>query len=294
MTDQIPRSLDLLLLPAAGAAISTRTNRDWNRYAPAPVLLSTDDRGVALKRVGNAYNSAMLDGLIHGLSSRRRPGRALSRSPWRRQALPGRRRHQMARRRRRLSASHRITPPRSRPPEQCSCSTNSRSRPSRSCTAPASAAASASSAASMSPSPRRIAVRDYGNSRRRRAHADLHPYGQRHRPAAYPPLRPDRRALRRREAERIGLIHEIVPRTMKWKRNWPLSSMPSSWAARPQSPRPRAASSAANNLLLDERQIAMLAHEGWTQRASSEGIEGTTAFRAEAQTAWYEPVHPNV
>ena len=60
--------------------------------------------------IGNAYNSAMLDGLIHGLSSRR-PGRALSRSPWRRRALPGWRGHQMARRRRLLSASHRITPP---------------------------------------------------------------------------------------------------------------------------------------------------------------------------------------
>jgi methylglutaconyl-CoA hydratase len=112
MTDQIPRSLDVLLLPAAGGAISTRTNRDWNRYAPALVLLSTADRGVALNRpeVGNAYNSAMLDGLIHGLSPRR-PGRALSRSPWRRRALPSWRRHQMARRRRPLSASHRITPP---------------------------------------------------------------------------------------------------------------------------------------------------------------------------------------
>ena len=88
MTDQIPRSLDVLLLPATGGAISTRTNRDWNRYAPALVLLSTADRGVALNRpeVGNAYNSAMLDGLIHGLSPRR-PGRALSRSPWRRRAL---------------------------------------------------------------------------------------------------------------------------------------------------------------------------------------------------------------
>ena len=27
----------------------------------------------------------------------------------------------------------------------------------------------------------------------------------------------------------------------------------------------------ANGLVLDEREIAMLAHEGWTQRASAEG-----------------------
>ena len=50
----------------------------------------------------------------------------------------------------------------------------------------------------------------------------------------------------------------------------------------------------ANNLLLDERQIAMLAHEGWTQRASSEGIEGTTAFQQKRKPSWYNRVHLNV
>ena len=39
----------------------------------------------------------------------------------------------------------------------------------------------------------------------------------------------------------------------------------------------------ANDLLLDERQVAMLAHEGWTQRASPEGLEGTTRLPREAQ-----------
>ncbi len=44
----------------------------------------------------------------------------------------------------------------------------------------------------------------------------------------------------------------------------------------------------ANGLLLDERQISLLAHEGWTQRASAEGIEGTTAFREKRRPEWYQ------
>ena len=43
----------------------------------------------------------------------------------------------------------------------------------------------------------------------------------------------------------------------------------------------------ANGLLLDERQMAMLAHEGWTQRQSAEGHEGTTAFREKRKPGWY-------
>jgi methylglutaconyl-CoA hydratase len=43
----------------------------------------------------------------------------------------------------------------------------------------------------------------------------------------------------------------------------------------------------ANGLLLDERQVTLLAHEGWTQRASAEGHEGTSAFREKRRPAWY-------
>jgi methylglutaconyl-CoA hydratase len=50
----------------------------------------------------------------------------------------------------------------------------------------------------------------------------------------------------------------------------------------------------ANNLLLDERQIAMLAHEGWTRGHSPEGQEGTTAFREKRRPWWYQPAHPKV
>jgi enoyl-CoA hydratase/carnithine racemase len=45
----------------------------------------------------------------------------------------------------------------------------------------------------------------------------------------------------------------------------------------------------ANGLLLDERQMAMLSHEGWTQRHSHEGHEGTSAFRDKRVPAWYRP-----
>ena len=43
----------------------------------------------------------------------------------------------------------------------------------------------------------------------------------------------------------------------------------------------------ANGLLLDDRRMTLLAHEGWTQRASAEGHEGTTAFREKRHPAWY-------
>ncbi len=43
----------------------------------------------------------------------------------------------------------------------------------------------------------------------------------------------------------------------------------------------------ANGLLLDERQMTLLAHEGWTQCASVEGHEGTAAFREKRRPVWY-------
>ena len=42
----------------------------------------------------------------------------------------------------------------------------------------------------------------------------------------------------------------------------------------------------ANGALLDARQMAMLAHEGWTQRASAEGREGIAAFLGRRRPAW--------
>jgi len=35
--------------------------------------------------------------------------------------------------------------------------------------------------------------------------------------------------------------------------------------------------------------VSMLSHEGWTQRHSHEGHEGTTAFREKRKPSWYVP-----
>jgi len=43
----------------------------------------------------------------------------------------------------------------------------------------------------------------------------------------------------------------------------------------------------ANGLKLDDRQMALLAHEGWMQRASAEGREGLAAFREKRRPSWY-------
>jgi methylglutaconyl-CoA hydratase len=95
------------------------------------------------------------------------------------------------------------------------------------------------------------------------------------------------------EAQRIGLIHEIVPDTeMDAKLESVLDAIfrgsPTAIAMTKNS------FLGANDLLLDERQVAMLAHEGWTQRASPEGREGTEAFREKRTPAWYKPSHPKV
>jgi methylglutaconyl-CoA hydratase len=95
------------------------------------------------------------------------------------------------------------------------------------------------------------------------------------------------------EAQRIGLIHEIVPQAdMDAKLEAVLDAIflgsPTAIAMT------KSSFLGANNLLLDDRQVAMLAHEGWTQRASPEGLEGTTAFREKRTPSWYQPPHPNV
>ena len=95
------------------------------------------------------------------------------------------------------------------------------------------------------------------------------------------------------EAERIGLIHEVVPQdNMETKLAAVIDAIflgsPTAIAMT------KSSFLGANNLLLDERQVSMLAHEGWTQRHSPEGHEGTTAFREKRTPAWYKPPHSNV
>ena len=89
-----------------------------------------------------------------------------------------------------------------------------------------------------------------------------------------------------REAERIGLVHEVVAGAdMETKLAAVLDAIflsgPEAIAVTKRS------FLGANGLLLDERDMAMLSHEGWTQRASPEGHEGTSAFREKRIPAWY-------
>jgi methylglutaconyl-CoA hydratase len=89
-----------------------------------------------------------------------------------------------------------------------------------------------------------------------------------------------------REAERIGLVHEVVPEAaMEAKLAGVIDAVflgsPTAIAMTKRS------FLGANGLLLDERQVSMLAHEGWTQRHSAEGREGTSAFREKRIPSWY-------
>ncbi len=90
------------------------------------------------------------------------------------------------------------------------------------------------------------------------------------------------------EACRIGLVHEVVaPDLLEARAAAVLEaiclSAPGAVAMTKKS------FLAANGLLLDQRAMEILAHEGWTQRASAEGKEGTAAFRAKRAPSWYKP-----
>jgi methylglutaconyl-CoA hydratase len=87
------------------------------------------------------------------------------------------------------------------------------------------------------------------------------------------------------EALRIGLVHEVVPEEAHEARmeaiiGQALLSAPGAIAVTKHS------FLAANGLTLDARQMALLAHESWTQRASAEGREGLAAFREKRRPAW--------
>jgi methylglutaconyl-CoA hydratase len=89
-----------------------------------------------------------------------------------------------------------------------------------------------------------------------------------------------------REAERIGLVHEVVAEPeMETKLAGVLDAV---FLSGPDAiAMTKRGFLGANGLLLDARQISLLAHEGWTQRASSEGLEGTSAFREKRRPSWY-------
>ncbi len=88
------------------------------------------------------------------------------------------------------------------------------------------------------------------------------------------------------EALRIGLVHEIVAAGALEARvetilDAILLGAPGAISATKRS------FLGANGLMLDARDMALLAHESWMQRNSAEGREGTAAFRARRKPAWY-------
>jgi len=90
------------------------------------------------------------------------------------------------------------------------------------------------------------------------------------------------------EALRIGLVHEVVSEAdMEAKLVGVLDAIflggPEAIAMTKNS------FLGANGLLLDDRQMTLLSHEGWVRRASAEGLEGTTAFREKRRPSWYRP-----
>ncbi|MBY0330404.1 MAG: enoyl-CoA hydratase/isomerase family protein [Acetobacteraceae bacterium] len=88
------------------------------------------------------------------------------------------------------------------------------------------------------------------------------------------------------EALRIGLVHEVVPADRIEARlatvlEEVLLAAPGAAAVT------KASMLGANGLTLDRRAMESLAQEGWMQRASTEGREGLAAFRAKRRPAWF-------
>ncbi len=95
------------------------------------------------------------------------------------------------------------------------------------------------------------------------------------------------------EACRIGLVHEVVAADAIEQRlaevlDAILLGAPGAIAAT------KSSFLAANGITLGPREMAMLAHESWTQRNSAEGREGTAAFREKRRPNWYVPVPDQV
>lgn len=88
------------------------------------------------------------------------------------------------------------------------------------------------------------------------------------------------------EALRIGLVHEVVAASGLETRLTEVQdaifrSAPTAIATTKHS------FLAANGWTQDTRDMTLLAHESWTQRASPEGREGLAAFREKRDPGWY-------
>jgi methylglutaconyl-CoA hydratase len=90
------------------------------------------------------------------------------------------------------------------------------------------------------------------------------------------------------EAARIGLVHEVVPAEKLEARL--AEVLDAIFLGGPEAiALTKRSVLGANGRMLDERQMTLLAHEGWVQRASAEGHEGTAAFREKRRPGWYRP-----
>jgi methylglutaconyl-CoA hydratase len=88
------------------------------------------------------------------------------------------------------------------------------------------------------------------------------------------------------EALRIGLVHEVLAADAIEARlahimDQMMLSAPTAIAMT------KTSFLEANGLTLSPRQVAQLAQEGWMQRAAPEGREGLAAFQAKRRPAWY-------
>ncbi len=88
------------------------------------------------------------------------------------------------------------------------------------------------------------------------------------------------------EAQRIGMVHEVVAADAIEARldavlDAIFLSAPGAIAVTKRS------FLGATGEMLDERELALLAHESWMQRASTEGQEGLAAFAEKRKPAWY-------
>ncbi|WP_198369797.1 enoyl-CoA hydratase-related protein [Roseomonas rosulenta] len=88
------------------------------------------------------------------------------------------------------------------------------------------------------------------------------------------------------EALRIGLVHEVAAADRADARlaeiiDQTMLSSPSAIAMTKDS------FLGANGLKLSAREMSLLAHESWMQRASAEGREGLAAFREKRRPGWY-------
>ncbi len=94
------------------------------------------------------------------------------------------------------------------------------------------------------------------------------------------------------EALRIGLVHEVVPEAATEQKL--AAVLDAIFLSGPEAiAMTKRSFLGSNGLLLDERQMTLLAHEGWTRRASVEGLEGTTAFGEKRLPAWYRAAREN-